>query len=222
MSEQLPVPGDPIPSGPGNTQAVEDQSAPSLTGGPQRLPPSKPATVVTPPGGTGDEVEVTFQSEDDFREAMLQEDPRAPACVLGFSAVATFVAAAFRGYSFTGVSGLISAVAVSVALLGIAISLGAFGGWVVSKLFDEDYGSIQTLILRCGAVTAIIFPAFELLSLILPVTPAFFCCGPLMFVTAMWLLRVGIAPALTLTVSLLGVMYVLLMFLDLMTVSSFA
>jgi hypothetical protein len=170
--------------------------------------------------------EAVFLTDDQFMHEFLKENHTLPAAVLAISSVATFLIVGYRGFTIAEPgAGLVTALGACVAvavMLGICCLVSTGAGWVVCKMFGEDYGSAGALFLRFGAVAVAQFPVFAAISALVGGLLSIFLFLPVMLALVVWIAGLDLIRAFLFTIiqSLVSWLLVAFVFMSLATAIS--
>jgi hypothetical protein len=212
--------GEAVPEQP-NAQPprAEQPGTHTISDGPPGGPP--PASQEPPQmpfiHSQSEQPEGTFITDDQFMHDFMKETHTVPLAVLIVSTVLSFMiwgyqgfAASEVGYGFAGVLG--GCVAIGV-LLGVSCMTSTAAGWIISKIFGEDYGSPGALILRFSAVAAAQFPIFAAIGAVVGGLMTLFFFLPVMLLLAMFVAGLDLIRAFVYIVILNVVNWILFAFL---------
>jgi hypothetical protein len=109
-----------------------------------------------------------FTTDDQFMHDFLKESHTTPLAVLIISSVLALLIYGYRGFvaadSGMGLAAALTTCFGVVMFLGVSCLTSTAAGWIICKIFGEDYGSAGSLFLRFSAVAAAQFPAFALIN----------------------------------------------------------
>lgn len=158
------MPGDPVARRPRAAMADLQPAAtgPVVANAPQRQ--VQPAQV---PLGLSDKEGPASESDDRLIEDLLKDSNMLPTIVLLVSAALTLVIVAISGFQDGGSSSAAAFTLGGLMAMLVSCASASAAGWVVSKLFSEDFGSLGVMTLRFSAVAAAQFPVLGALYSIL-------------------------------------------------------
>lgn len=234
---QSPASGAPGPPGP---------SGPSGSLGPAAPAPAAPAGPSGPdPGHTGlhtisagpavaekqfhdvaqmplthvTDDEAVFMSEQEFMDEYLKESYTIPIAALGISTAIALLIYGARGMAAGGIGSAIGGCIAVIIAMAIGALCASAAGWIVAKLFGDDYGSAGVLILRFSAVSAAAIPIFEGLGLALGFFPAIIFSYPVMLVVTIFVAGIDFVRAIVFNV-ILTVVYLVIFSLFIMSIAA--
>lgn len=194
----------PATPGPGQGELQTISSGPPAE--PEKFGQAQPAQV---PLNYGSDEDAVFMSDQEFIDDFLKESHTVPLAVGGISvAIALFIYGA-RGMAAGGVGSAIGGcIAVTIALAIGALCASA-AGWIVAKIFGDDYGSAGALVLRFSAVAAAAIPIFEGLAMALGFFPAMIFSYPVMLAVTIFVAGIDFIRAIVFNV-ILTIVYLML------------
>jgi len=161
--------------------------------------------------------EGTFISDDEFMQDFLKETHTVPLTVLIVSAVLTFLIFGYQGLASAepgmGLVGAIGGCLVIAVVMGITCLTSTAAGWIIAKMFGEDYGSPGALILRFSAVAVAQVPIFTAIGTVVGGLMSLFFFLPIMLVLAMFVAGLDVIRAFVYIVILNLVNWILIAFL---------
>jgi hypothetical protein len=185
-----PEAGDAVPeqtqAKPSGTHAIADGPAPAGAAPPaEKQPPQVPFLH----SQNEQQPEGVFLSDDQFRNDFLRESHSAPLAVLIVSALLSYLIYGYQAFmaSEPGL-GLTTAFGTCIVLtlaMGIGSLASTGAGWIICKMFGEDYGSALGLLLRFSAVATAQFPVFALLDFMVGGILSLLLVVPVILVLAM-------------------------------------
>ena len=192
--------GGAVPEQPGTDQS----GVHTIPGGP--APSAPPPSAQEPPqlpfmhSRAQQEPEGTFISDDQFMHDFLKETHTVPLTVLIISTVLAFMFWGYQGYAGSevgfGLAGALGGCGTAAVLLGITCLTSTAAGWIICKMFGEDYGSPGALILRFSAVAAAQLPIFMAIGVVVGgLMSLFFFFLPVMMVLAMFVAGLDLVRA---------------------------
>ena len=183
------------PSGAGEAVSEQPPAQPSgvhtITDGP--APTGPPSAAQEPPQmpflhSQAEPQESVFVSDEQFLHDFLKESHTLPKAVLIISSVLTFLIWGYQGFAAAepgmGLASALGACLLIGVVLGICCLTSTAAGWVICKIFGEDYGSAGVLFLRFSAVAAAQFPVFAVLIAVVGGLLSFLFFVPVMLVLA--------------------------------------
>lgn len=179
---------------------AKSSAAPGSAPNGSAAPPTRQPAQVPLNYGSGDEV--VFSSEAEFMEDFLKDDHTVPVTVLFIAAAISFAIHGYRGFEMGGMASLVN------GCLGIGITLivgavcASVAGWIVAKIFGDDYGSTASLILRFSAVAAAWIPIFEGIMALLGFMPAMIFSYPVMLVVTIFVAGIDLVRSIVFNVIL--------------------
>jgi hypothetical protein len=198
---------------PSGVHAIEGSPAPAGPPPASQEPPQMPFIH----SQAGQQPEGAFVSDDQFMHDFLKESHTVPMTVLIVSAVLSFLIYGYQGYAASdigyGLAGAMGACVVIAALLGVSCLTSTAAGWVICKMFGEDYGSPGALILRFSAVAAAQFPIFAAIGALVGGLMTLFFFLPVMLLLAMFVAGLDLIRAFLYIVILNVVNWILFAFL---------
>ncbi|MHC4763653.1 MAG: hypothetical protein ACYTF2_00965 [Planctomycetota bacterium] len=183
---------------PGADETVPEQpTAPqsgvhTITDGP--APPSPPPSSQEPPQlpflhSQAEQPQGTFVSDDQFMNEFLKESHTAPAAVLIISALLGFLINGYQAFVVAepgmGLATALGACIFVALVLGVFCLTSTAAGWIICKMFGEDYGSVGGLFLRFSAVAAAQIPVFAVIGAIVGPLLSLLFILPVVMVLAM-------------------------------------
>jgi hypothetical protein len=182
---------------------------------------AQPAQIpLTNPGAQGEQG--FFVTDDQFIHDFLKENYTVPITVLIVSAVLGLAFNAYQGYAASdigmGFVGAVGGCIVMCVMLVIASLTSTAAGWIVCKIFGEDYGSLGGLLLRFSAVAAAQMPVFAVINALVGGLLSLFFFVPAMLVVAIWVAGLDIIRAIVFIAILTVINWMLIAF----TLASFA
>jgi len=110
----------------------------------------------------------TFISDDEFMQDFLKEDHTVPKTVLIVGGLLAFLIAGYMGYAGSepgmGLAGALGSCIIFAPLLAVCCLASTAAGWIICKIFGEDYGSVGVLFMRFSAVAVAQVPVFALIN----------------------------------------------------------
>jgi hypothetical protein len=222
-----PGAGEAIPEKPNPGQSglhtITDK-APAPSGGPPAeaaQPPQMPFihSQSEQPQGEG-----VFLTDGQFIPDFLKESHTLPKTVLIVSTVLAFLIAGYQGYAASepgmGLAGALGTCVIVALLLGVGCLASTAAGWIICKIFGEDYGSVGVLFLRFSAVAAAQIPVFALINAVVGgflLSYVFFL--PVMFILTMVIAGLDVVRTFLFCV-ILGVINMLLVMFALASVAT--
>jgi len=147
----------------------------------------------------------------------LKETHTVPLTVLIVSAVLTFLIFGYQGLASAepgmGLVGAIGGCLVIAVVMGITCLTSTAAGWIIAKMFGEDYGSPGALILRFSAVAVAQVPIFTAIGTVVGGLMSLFFFLPIMLVLAMFVAGLDVIRAFVYIVILNLVNWILIAFL---------
>jgi hypothetical protein len=137
---------------------------------------------------TKDEPEI--QSNDELIAEFLKERHTLPKIVLPVSTIAAVAIAAYWGHRSGADATSYGFIGFLAVLVSCATAIAA--GWIVSKIFNEDFGAPGVLALRFSAVAAAQFPVLAGLVLVMGFFPAMLFNVPIMIGVTMFVAGVDL------------------------------
>ncbi len=186
-------PGNPMSRRPSGMSAIPQTGAPGPAGSAVAAPPRREAQPAQHPLNLTDKVEDRNAEANDVLIAeFLKEEHTLPKIVLPVCTILAIVIAAVWGYRTGGSStatfyGLMSLLAVMVSSVSATAA-----GWIVSKIFNEDFGTAGEVALRFSAVAAAQFPVLAGLVMIVGFFPAMLFNVPIMIGVTMFVAGVDL------------------------------
>ncbi len=138
----------------------------------------EPAQVPLNLGGGAENGE--FMTDSEFMESYLDDRNPLPAIVLGFGIVLCYSIYGGFGYWAGGAAGAVSMSIMLSVMLAVACATSAAAGWLVSKVFGDDIGSVATHFLRFSSVAAFQIAVFSGLVFLMGFLPAIVISMPVM------------------------------------------
>jgi hypothetical protein len=207
------------PSRSGTTGLHTISAGPAPAAAPKQ--PMQPAQVPLTELGTQGEQGV-FISDDQFIHEFLKENYTVPTTVLIVSAVLGLAIYGYQGYAASeigmGLMGAMGGCIVMCVMLAVACLTSTAAGWVVCKIFGEDYGSIGGLLLRFSAVAAAQLPVFAVINALVGGLLSLCFFLPALIVLAIWVAGLDVLRAFVYVAFLTVINWVLIAF----TLASFA
>jgi TM2 domain-containing membrane protein YozV len=152
---------------------AEQSGMHSITDGPAPAE-SPPAAEKQPPqlpfvhSQNEQQPEGVFLSDDQFMNDFMRESHTAPLAVLLIAAALSFIIYGYQGFMASdpgmGIAGAFGTCIVIALLMGVSCLTSTAAGWIICKLFGEDYGSAGGLLLRFSAVAAAQLPIFAVID----------------------------------------------------------
>jgi hypothetical protein len=205
------VPEQPRAEQPG-VQTISDGPAPSGPPPSAQEPPQLPFL-----HSKGGQPEGKFISDDEFMQDFLKENHTVPMTVLIVSAVLSFLIFGYQGLASAepgmGLAGAIGACLLIAVVMGVTCLTSTAAGWIIAKMFGEDYGSPGALILRFSAVAVAQFPIFAAISTVVGGLMSLFFFLPVMLLLAMFVAGLDLIRAFVYIVILNIVNWILIAFL---------
>jgi hypothetical protein len=193
-------------------QTITEGPAPSGPPPPAQEPPQLPFL-----HSKGGQPEGTFISDDEFMQDFLKEAHTVPMTVLIVSAVLSFLIFGYQGFATAelgmGFAGAIGSCLVIAVFMGVTCLTSTAAGWIIAKMFGEDYGSPGALILRFSAVAVAQFPIFAAISTVVGGLMSLFFFLPVMLLLAMFVAGLDVIRAFVYIVILNLVNWILIAFL---------
>ena len=201
--------GEAVPEQPG-VQTISDGPASSGPPPSAQEPPQLPFLH----SKAGQQPEGTFISDDQFMHDFMKETHTVPLAVLIVSTVLSFLIWGYQGFVASeigyGLAGALGGCIFIGLLLGVSCLTATAAGWIICKIFGEDYGSVGVLFLRFSAVAAAQFPVVALIYAVVGgIIPSMFLLVPVMIILAMVVAGLDVIRAF-LFCAILGVINVLL------------
>ena len=198
---------------PSGVHTITDGPAPTGPPPSAQEPPQMPFLhSKAEPGGEG-----VFISDDQFINDFLKESHTVPKVVLIVSSLLAFLIYGYQGFATSevgyGLAGALGACVVIAVLLGACCLTSTAAGWIICKMFGEDYGSPGALILRFSAVAAAQFPIFAAIGAVVGGLTSLFFFLPVMLLLAMFVAGLDLIRAFLYIVILNVVNLILLVFL---------
>jgi hypothetical protein len=176
---------------------------------------AQPAQVPLTDLGTQGEQGV-FVSDDQFIHEFLKESYTVPTTVLIVSSVLGLAIYGYQGYAASdlgmGLAGAIGGCVAMCVMLAIACLTSTAAGWVVCKIFGEDYGSIGGLLLRFSALAAAQMPVFAVIDALVGGLLSLLFYLPVMLALAIWVAGLDFFRALVFVAILAVVNWILIAF----------
>jgi hypothetical protein len=161
--------------------------------------------------------EGTFISDDQFMQDFLKETHTVPMTVLIVSTVLSFLIFGYQGFASAepgmGFAGAIGSCLVIAVLMGVTCLTSTAAGWIIAKMFGEDYGSPGALILRFSAVAVAQFPIFAAIGAVVGGLMSLFFFLPVMLLLAMFVAGLDLIRAFVFIVILNVVNWILFAFI---------
>jgi hypothetical protein len=211
IEEDEAVPTQP-PSGQTGTHTISD--GPASSGPPQSAqePPQLPFL-----HSKAQQPEGEFISDDQFMQDFLKEDHTVPMTVLIVSGVLSFLIYGYQGMAASdpglGFAGAIGACLIIAVLMAASCLTSTAAGWIIAKMFGEDYGSPGALILRFSAVAVAQFPIFAAIGAVVGGLMSLFFFLPVMLLLAMFVAGLDLIRAFVFIVILNVVNWILFAFI---------
>jgi hypothetical protein len=213
------VPEHPQAQQPG-TQTILDGPEP---GGPppaSQEPPQMPFL-----HSQNEQPEGAFISDDQFMHAFLKESHTVPMTVLIVSAVLSFLIYGYQGMAPAdpglGLAGALGACVAIAVLMGISCLTSTAAGWIICKIFGEDYGSPAILLLRFSAVAVAQFPIFAVIDAMVGGLLTLFFFLPVMLILAIVVAGLDVIRAFMYCAILTVVNWMLIAFIAVSFASAF-
>jgi hypothetical protein len=192
----------------------------TIGGGPAtaEAPPPGPSQPAQMPitQGSAQQDQAAFITDEQFLHEFLKEDHTVPKVVLVSCVALTLAIYGYRGFALSDPGAALAAAFGSCVLAAILLCIAALtataAGWVVSKIFGEDYGSVGVLFLRFSAVAAAQFPVFEATAALVGGFLALFLAVPIMLALVVWVAGLDLIRAVFFTVILCLVNWLLFAF----------
>jgi hypothetical protein len=147
----------------GGVHTITDDPAPASPPPSSQEPPQLPFL-----HSQSDEPQGAFVSDDQFMNEFLKESHSTPAAVLIISAILAFLIYGYQAFMVAepgmGLATALGACMFTAVLMGVACLTSTAAGWIICKVFGEDYGSVGGLLLRFSAVAAAQFPVFAVID----------------------------------------------------------
>ncbi len=153
-----------------------------------------------------------YATDQQHLQEIMRDRHTLPLAVLGIATVLTLGIFGARGFADAGPAGAIGSCMVAGILLAAASLTSTAAGWIVAKIFGEDYGSGWALLLRFSAVAAAQFPVLETVSYVTGTLIGIVFCVPIMVIIVMLVAGLGFARALVFTVLMSLINWVLIAF----------
>jgi hypothetical protein len=155
-----------------------------------------------------------FMSDDQFINDFLKESHTVPKTVLIVSGVLALLIAGYQGYAAAepgmGLAGALGTCVVVALLLGVSCLASTAAGWIICKIFGEDYGSVGVLFLRFSAVAVAQVPVFAMIHAVVGgFLLTYIIYLPIMFILTMIIAGLDVVRAFLFCV-ILGVINMLL------------
>jgi hypothetical protein len=172
------TPGDPMSRRPSGMSAIPNTGT---AGTAVAAPPRREAQPAQHPLNLTDKKEDSrVESNDELIAEFLKEHHTLPKIVLPVCTILAIVIAAVWGFrtggpstaTFYGIMGLLAVV--------VSCASATAAGWIVSKIFNEDFGTFGEMALRFSAVAAAQFPVLAGLVMIAGFFPAMLFNVPIM------------------------------------------
>lgn len=182
---------------------------------PKAPEPGQPPTVVPRPDQAPQlPSAAAFVTDSDFQHDLVTESRAPAAAVLIVAAIATLLIAGSNGWLNAGLGGAVGAGAVALALLGLAAAASGVAGSVIGRIFHADDDTFGGLLLRCGAVAAVVVPLHQLLSPLFGPGASVLACMPVVLLGNRWLAGLPLAAALAQCAALAPILWVVSGLLD--------
>lgn len=186
-----------IPGSPEGPQAAASASSDAAPGAAPAAYPGRESQPAQMPllHSVGDGARDTgFVSDEQFMQEFMKEDLSTPLGALALGIAGSLVVFGAMGAMTeveegvrAGLAGAIGTCMVAGILLVIMTVISIAAGWVVCKLFGEDYGTAGALFLRFSAVAAVQVALYGMCLALVGPFGAFFISIPFMFGVVMWL-----------------------------------
>jgi hypothetical protein len=174
---------------PSGTHTIADGPAPPAPPPSSKEPPQMPFIhSKAEPAGDG-----VFLSDDEFIHDFLKESHTVPKTVLIVGGLLAFLIVGYMGYAGSepgmGLAGALGSCIILAPLLAVCCLASTAAGWIICKIFGEDYGSVGVLFMRFSAVAVAQVPVFALVQAVV----GGFLLSQIVFVPIMFILTMFIA-----------------------------